>query len=89
MLLVKRLSENAILPKRGSELAAGYDLASAESKVVPAHGKALVKTDLSIATPLDCYARIGKDLPSRMDVKIYSYVLQTMFRSLTVNDLYS
>ena len=38
------LTENAILPVRGSKLAAGYDL-SAEAKVAPAHGKALVKTD--------------------------------------------
>ena len=60
MLLVKRLSENSILPVRGSKLAAGYDLSAAEAKVVPAHGKALVKTDLAIATPLDCYARIGE-----------------------------
>ena len=59
MLLVKRLTENAILPVRGSKLAAGYDLSAAEAKVVPAHGKALVKTDLAIATPLDCYARIA------------------------------
>ena len=33
--------------------------ASAVDTVVPAHGKALVKTDLAIATPLDCYARIA------------------------------
>ena len=33
---------------------------SAHAVVVPAHGKAIVKTDLAIATPLDCYARIGK-----------------------------
>lgn len=59
MLLVKKLSENAVLPVRGSALAAGFDLASAESVVVPARGKAIVKTDLAVATPLDCYARIA------------------------------
>ena len=35
--------------------------ASAYEVVVPAHGKAIVKTDLAVATPLDCYARIGID----------------------------
>uniref|UniRef100_A0A7S3JS76 Deoxyuridine 5'-triphosphate nucleotidohydrolase n=1 Tax=Aureoumbra lagunensis TaxID=44058 RepID=A0A7S3JS76_9STRA len=58
-LFVKRLSENAILPVKGSELAAGFDLAAAETQTVPPHGKALVKTDLAIATPTDCYARIA------------------------------
>lgn len=56
---VKRLSQHAVLPVRGSEWAAGYDLASAEDTVVPAGGKALVKTDLSIAIPENTYARIA------------------------------
>jgi dUTP pyrophosphatase len=58
-LLVPRLSERAVLPVRGSPLAAGYDIASAEDTVVPARGKALVKTDLSIAVPEGCYGRVG------------------------------
>ncbi|TFJ80463.1 hypothetical protein NSK_008204 [Nannochloropsis salina CCMP1776] len=58
-LQVKRLSQHAVLPVRGSEWAAGYDLASAEDTVVPAKGKALVKTDLSIAIPPNTYARIA------------------------------
>jgi hypothetical protein len=95
MLRVKKLSLNAILPSRGSALAAGYDLSrcvfnailfshslwllfvftlstcwsllscscSASSCVVPARGKALVPTDLSIAIPEGTYARIGNILP--------------------------
>uniref|UniRef100_A0A7S2CWN6 Deoxyuridine 5'-triphosphate nucleotidohydrolase n=1 Tax=Octactis speculum TaxID=3111310 RepID=A0A7S2CWN6_9STRA len=59
ILLVKRMSEFAILPSRGSDLAAGYDLSAAYAATVPARGKALCKTDLAIATPLDCYARIA------------------------------
>jgi hypothetical protein len=39
---------------------AGNFFVSAHEVVVPAHGKAIVKTDLAVATPLDCYARIGK-----------------------------
>ncbi|THH12919.1 hypothetical protein EW146_g7253 [Bondarzewia mesenterica] len=50
-LLIKRLSEKAKLPTRGSPLAAGYDLYSAEQKVIPARGKALVDTQISIAVP--------------------------------------
>lgn len=48
---VKRLSEHAVLPSRGSAGAAGYDLSAAHDGVVPARGKALIKTDLSIAIP--------------------------------------
>ncbi|KAK3270731.1 hypothetical protein CYMTET_20883 [Cymbomonas tetramitiformis] len=56
---VKLLSENATIPKRGSALAAGYDLSSAKDTVVPARGKALVATDLSIAVPEDTYGRVA------------------------------
>ncbi|KAL4566355.1 hypothetical protein LXL04_030469 [Taraxacum kok-saghyz] len=56
---VKKLSEKAILPARGSSLAAGYDLSSATDTKVPARGKALVPTDLSIAVPEGTYARIA------------------------------
>ncbi len=41
-LKVKRLSENAFLPTRGSKQAAGYDLYSAYDCSVPARGKNLV-----------------------------------------------
>lgn len=59
VLRVKKLSEHATLPVRGSKLAAGFDLAAAYDAVVPAGGKALVKTDLSIALPFGTYARVG------------------------------
>lgn len=56
---VKKLSEKAILPSRASPLSAGYDLSSAVETKVPARGKALVATDLSIAIPEGTYARIA------------------------------
>ena len=43
----------------GSTGAAGYDLAAAQTAVVPAHGKLLVKTGLSISMPTGCYGRIA------------------------------
>jgi len=58
-LKVKRLSEHAILPARGSKRAAGYDLCSAYEYVVPAGGKALVKTDIAIAVPEGHYGRVA------------------------------
>ncbi|KAF0744596.1 hypothetical protein LEN26_003024 [Aphanomyces euteiches] len=59
VLLVKKLTAHAILPTRGSNFAAGFDLSSAYECVIPAHGKALVKTDLAIAIPSGTYARVA------------------------------
>mmetsp|Transcript_9555 Transcript_9555/g.18392 ORF Transcript_9555/g.18392 Transcript_9555/m.18392 type:complete len:187 (-) Transcript_9555:17-577(-) len=58
-LSIKRLSDKATIPQRGSEFSAGLDLSSAEDKVIPAGERALVKTDLSIACPAGTYARIA------------------------------
>ncbi|KAI0736121.1 dUTP pyrophosphatase [Fomitopsis betulina] len=58
-LLIKRLSPKAKLPTRGSPLSAGYDLYSAERKAIPARGKALIDTQLSIAVPAGTYGRVA------------------------------
>ena len=58
-LFVKKLSEFAILPVRGSPLAAGFDLAAAYDTVITAHGKGIVKTDLAMKIPTSCYGRIA------------------------------
>jgi len=52
-LQVKKLSDKARLPTRGSAFAAGYDVYAAHDTVIPARGKALVDTDISIAVPAD------------------------------------
>lgn len=58
-LKIKKLSDKAILPTRGSDFAAGLDLSAAEPKTIPAGGRALVKTQLAIACPPGTYARIA------------------------------
>lgn len=58
-LLIKKLSDQARLPIRGSAFAAGYDLHAAKETTVPARGKALVSTDLAIAVPPGTYGRIA------------------------------
>ncbi|KAI0347507.1 dUTP diphosphatase [Trametopsis cervina] len=58
-LLIKRHSDKARIPTKGSPLAAGYDLYSAEEKVIPPHGKALVDTQISIAVPAGTYGRVA------------------------------
>ncbi|KAK7276153.1 hypothetical protein RIF29_17287 [Crotalaria pallida] len=59
LLRVKKLSDKAVLPSRGSPHSAGYDLSSAVETKVPARGKALVATDLSISIPEGTYARVA------------------------------
>ena len=46
---IKRICKNAKLPIRGTARAAGYDLAAAQSAIVLAIGKVLVKIGLSMA----------------------------------------
>ena len=59
ILSFKKLSEHASEPVRGSDGAAGFDLASAHDYVVKAKDKQLVMTDLSITVPSGCYGRIA------------------------------
>ncbi|KNC85980.1 dUTP pyrophosphatase [Sphaeroforma arctica JP610] len=56
---VKKLSDDATIPVKGSALAAGFDLFSAHDGVIPAQGKAIMKTDISIAIPAGCYGRVA------------------------------
>jgi dUTP pyrophosphatase len=56
---VIRLSEHATVPKRCSNLAAGYDLFSAEDIHIPSGETKLVRTDLEFILPDGCYARIA------------------------------
>lgn len=58
-LFVKKLSEFATVPTRGSKFAAGYDLYSAYDYVIKARGKDMIKTDLQIALPSGTYGRVA------------------------------
>ena len=58
-LFVKRLCNNAALPKRGTDGAAGYDLSAAHDCVIPVKGKGVVKTGLTMTFPSGMYARIA------------------------------
>ncbi|KAI8836783.1 dUTPase-like protein [Chytriomyces cf. hyalinus JEL632] len=58
-LQVKLLSSKGRLPARGSVGAAGYDLFSAKDVTIPANGRAIVPTDISIAVPFGTYGRVA------------------------------
>ena len=58
-LYIKKLRNSATIPKRATKDAAGYDIAAVENTVVPAKGRTVVKTGISIAIPNGCYGRIA------------------------------
>jgi len=59
ILQVAKLTDKAIIPTRGSDKAAGYDLYSAYDYVIPARGKILAKTDVQIKVPHGTYGRVA------------------------------
>ena len=59
LLKVQKLSNNATLPKRSIDGAAGYDLCASQNCTIRAKGKGLVQTGLTISFPASLYARIA------------------------------
>ena len=55
--VIKKTPE-AVLPYRGSDQAAGYDLTRAENITIPAMGRELVHTGLCIAPPKNCHIEV-------------------------------
>lgn len=52
-------SKAATAPTRGSSLAAGWDLYASEAGIVPAHGQAMIGTDLTVIVPVGTYGRVA------------------------------
>merc|ERR1711970_1026265 len=59
MLRFAKMTENATAPTRGSPLSAGYDLYAAYDATIPVGHRILVKTDLQVAIPENCYGRVA------------------------------
>ena len=76
-LRVQRHSSAAHIPTRGSPYAAGYDLYSAEATRVPARGRTLIDTQISVAVPQGTYGRVAPQsgLASRCAIDIGAGVI--------------
>ncbi|KAL7716723.1 Deoxyuridine 5'-triphosphate nucleotidohydrolase [Entamoeba marina] len=59
VIKVKKLSEDAILPTRGSEKAAGLDLYSTIDFQIEAHSRQIIPMGISIEIPTSCYGRVA------------------------------
>ena len=58
-LQIQPLSIKGKIPIRSSTDAAGYDISSAENKVVPAKSRLLIETDIAIKVPIGTYGKIA------------------------------
>ena len=56
---IKLLSDLAKIPTQGTHFSAGYDLYAAEGTIVPRLGRKLIKTNVSMAIPMNHYGRIA------------------------------
>lgn len=81
-LLVKKLTENATLPTRGSKYSAGLDLYSAYDYIVNSHGKCLVKTDLTVVIEEGHYGRVAprSGLASKNFIDVGAGVIDSDYR---------
>jgi dUTP pyrophosphatase len=59
ILKIKKLDENAIAPKKGSILAAGYELYSSEVGTIKPKERRLIKTSIVLEIPEGYYGRIA------------------------------
>jgi len=58
-LKVKKLTNEARIPTRGSGGAVGYDLYSSDTVVIPPTHRALVGTSIAVAFPCGVYGRVA------------------------------
>lgn len=81
-LQVKKLVEKAILPIKGSQYAAGYDLHALDDGTVPARGKVLVGTGLAFGIPVGNYGRIAprSGLAAKNSIDVGAGVIDSDYR---------
>ncbi|KNZ74444.1 Deoxyuridine 5'-triphosphate nucleotidohydrolase [Termitomyces sp. J132] len=79
-LLIKRHPEKARVLSRGSPLA----LLNAEDKIIPAHGKALIDTQISIVVPAGTYGRVAprSEFASRFMIDTGAGVIDADYRGI-------
>lgn len=78
----KKLKDDAVIPSRATDYAAGYDLYSNSVNVVPARGKCLIFTDIMLQIPHGYYGRIAprSGLASKFGIDIGGGVVDSDYR---------
>ncbi len=55
---IKKLSDNAVMPKKAHASDAGFDLVATKDYVIPAHERCLIDTGIAMDIPLGYYGMV-------------------------------
>jgi dUTP pyrophosphatase len=82
VLLFKRLDQQAVLPTRGSALAAGLDIYSIEALTIQPGQRVLARTGLAVAIPEGHYGRLAprSGLALKKGLDVLSGVIDSDYR---------
>ena len=82
LINIKKLSDNATLPSKGTSSAAGYDLYAAEDSVVVCGTRKLIKTNISMAITPGYYGRIAprSGLAYKSGIDVLAGVIDSDYR---------
>ena len=82
VLRFKQLDPNAVLPQRGSALAAGLDICSIEDVELRPKQRAMVRTGLAVAIPPGFYGRVAprSGLAAKQGLDVLAGVIDSDYR---------
>ena len=82
VLRFKRLDPRAVLPKRGSRLAAGLDVCSIEDLNIEPRQRAMARTGLAVAIPPGFYGRVAprSGLAAKNGLDVLAGVIDSDYR---------
>lgn len=91
ILRFKKLDQRAMLPQRGSALAAGLDIFCIEDVDIPARQRAAARTGLAVAIPAGFYGRIAprSGLAAKKGLDVLSGVIDSDYRGEVLCLLYN
>ena len=91
VLRFKQLDPRAVLPMRGSALAAGLDVCSIEDVEIGPKQRAMARTGLAVAIPPGFYGRIAprSGLAAKMGLDVLSGVIDSDYRGEVLCLLYN
>src|ERR1700741_4074331 len=90
-LRFKQLDERAVLPRRGSVLAAGLDVCSIEDLRIEPKQRAIARTGLAVAIPAGFYGRVAprSGLAAKNGLDVLAGVIDSDYRGEIVCVLYN
>ena len=82
LLRFKQLDQRAVLPKRGSALAAGLDVCSIEDLQIEPKQRAIARTGLAVAIPPGFYGRVAprSGLAAKSGLDVLAGVIDSDYR---------